>query len=97
MSLLSDVRRRALTKGLFGGSRPWLLLGIAAWTFRGLQWALRPEPKVVYRSRLDVGETIVLRNEPAPPTRRQRRKSRKAIRRADHKAERLAKRQAKRA
>jgi hypothetical protein len=92
MSLLSDLRRNALTKGLFGGSRPWLLLGIAAWTVRGLQWALRPEPKVVYRSRIDVGETVVLRNEPAPPTRRQRRKMRKAEKRSSRKAERLAKR-----
>ena len=92
MSLLSDLRRNALTKGLFGGSRPWLLLGIAAWTVRGLQWALRPEPKVVYRSRIDVGETVVLRNEPAPPTRRQRRKMRKAEKRSSLKAERLAKR-----
>jgi len=92
MSLLSDVRRRALTKGLFGGSRPWLLLGIAAWTFRGLQWALRPDPKVVYRSRLEVGETIVLSNEPPLPTRRQRRKSRKAEKRLLRRAERVAKR-----
>ena len=92
MSLLSDLRRNALTKGLFGGSRPWLLLGIAAWTVRGLQWALRPEPKVVYRSRIDVGETVVLRNEPAHPTRRQRRKMRKAEKRSSRKAERLAKR-----
>jgi len=92
MSFLSDIRRRALTKGLFGGSRPWLLLGIAAWTFRGLQWALRPEPKIVYRSKLDVGETIVLRNEPAPPTRRQRRKTRKAEKRSLRKAERRANR-----
>lgn len=92
MSLLSDVRRRALTKGLFGGSRPWLLLGIAAWTVRGLQWALRSEPKIVYRSRLEVGETIVLRNEPPLPTRRKRRKMRKAEKRSIRKAERLAKR-----
>ncbi|CAB4608576.1 unannotated protein [freshwater metagenome] len=92
MSLLSDIRRQALTKGLFGGSRPWLLLGIAAWTFRGLQWALRPEPKVVYRSKLEVGETIVLTNEPAAPTRRQRKKLRKAEKRSDRKAERLSRR-----
>jgi hypothetical protein len=92
MSLLSDVRRRALTKGLFGGSRPWLLLGIAAWTLRALQWALRPEPKVVYRSRLDVGETIVLRNAPAAPTRRQRRKTRKAEKRSHRKSQRRANR-----
>jgi hypothetical protein len=92
MSLLSDIRRQALTKGLFGGSRPWLLVGIAAWTFRGLQWALRPEPKVVYRSKLEVGETIVLTNEPAAPTRRQRKKLRKAEKRSDRKAERLSRR-----
>ena len=92
MSLLSDIRRQALTKGLFGGSRPWLLLGIAAWTFRGLQWALRPEPKVVYRSKLEVGETIVLTNEPPAPTRRQRKKLRKAEMRSDRKVERLSRR-----
>jgi hypothetical protein len=92
MSLLSDIRRQALTKGLFGGSRPWLLLGIAAWTFRGLQWALRPEPKVVYRSKLEVGETIVLTNEPPAPTRRQRKKLRKAEKRSDRKVERLSRR-----
>ena len=92
MSLLTGLRRNALTKGLFGGSRPWLILGIAAWTVRGLQWALRPEPKVVYRSRIDVGETVVLRNEPAPPTRRQRRKMHRAEKRSSRKAERLAKR-----
>jgi hypothetical protein len=88
MSLLSELRRRALTKGLFGGSRPWLLLGIAAWTVRGIKWALRPEPKVVYRSRLGIGETIVLRHEPPAPTRRQRRKARKAEKRSSRKARR---------
>jgi len=92
MSLLSDVRRRALTKGLFGGSRPWLILGIAAWTVRGLQWALRPEPKVVYRRKLEVGETILLSNEAPPPTRRQRRKTRKAEKRSERKLERGSKR-----
>jgi hypothetical protein len=81
MSLLSDLRRRALTKGVFGGSRPWLLLGIAAWTLRGLQWALRPSPTTVYRGKLEVGETIVITHDPAPPTRRQRRKQRKADKR----------------
>jgi len=80
MSVLSDLRRRALTKGLFGGSRVWLILGVAAWSLRALKWALRPDPKTVYKGKLLLGETIVLTHEPAPPTRRQRRKAKKAER-----------------
>ncbi len=90
MSLLSDLRRSAITKGLFGGSRPWMILGIAAWTLRGLQWALRPSPRTVYKRRLDVGETIVIAHEPAPPTRRQRRKQRRRERRSDKASRRQA-------
>ncbi len=82
MSILSDLRRRALTKGLFGGSRVWLFLGIAAWTFRALKWALRPDPKTVYKGKLLLGETVVITHEPALPTRRQRRKSKKSERRS---------------
>ena len=87
MSVLSDLRRRALTKGLFGGSRVWLFLGIAAWSLRALKWALRPDPKTVYKGRLLVGETIVLTHEPAAPTRRKRRKAKKAERRSRSKPE----------
>lgn len=90
MSLLSDLRRKAFTKGLFGGSRPWLLLGVAAWTFRGLQWALKPSPTTVYRGKLEVGETVVIRHEPAPPTRRQRRKIRRSEKRMARQAKRTS-------
>lgn len=90
MSVLSDLRRRALTKGLFGGSRVWLFLGIAAWSVRALKWALRPDPKTVYKGRLLVGETIVLTHEPAAPTRRKRRKAKKAERRSRSKPEPLS-------
>lgn len=82
MSVLSDLRRRTFTKGLLGGSRPWLIVGIAAWTFRGLQWALRPSPTRVYRGKLEVGETLVISHHPAPPSRRKRRKMRKIEKRA---------------
>jgi hypothetical protein len=90
MSVLSDLRRRALTKGLFGGSRVWLFLGIAAWSVRALKWALRPDPKTVYKGRLLVGETVVLTHEPAAPTRRKRRKAKKAERRSRSKPEPLS-------
>lgn len=91
MSFLSDLRRRALTRGVFGGSRPWLFLGIAAWTLRGLQWALRPSPTTVYRGKLEVGETIVITHDPAPPTRRQRRKQLKAAKRLQRRENRRSK------
>lgn len=92
MSLLSSARRSSLTKGLIGGSRPWLVVGALAWSLKALQWALRPSPTTVYRGRLEVGETVVISHEPAPPTRRQRRRSRKLDRRADKKEARRASR-----
>lgn len=86
MSLLSVARRSSLTKGLVGGSRPWLVVGALAWTIKALQWAIRPNPTTVYRGRLEVGETIVIRHDPAPPTRRQRRRTAKKDRRAARRA-----------
>ena len=87
MSIISDLRWRAITKGVFGGSRLWLFLGVAAWSFRALKWALRPDPKTVFKGRLLLGETMVLTHEPAPPTRRQRRKAKKSERRSRSKAD----------
>jgi len=85
MNLLYEIRRLAFKKGLIGGSRPWLILGVAAWTIRAVFWALRPDPTVSSRTKLSVGETLLIRHEPAPPTRRQRRKSRKSDKRAKRK------------
>ena len=92
MTILSEVGRRAVTKGLVGGSRTWLILGIAAWIFRLLSWALRPTPTVVARDRIGVGESLLIRHEPAPPTRRQRRRSRRRNKRVERKAKRRSER-----
>lgn len=92
MNLFYEIRRLALRKGLIGGSRPWLVLGIAAWTVRAIFWALRPNPVVTSRTKLAVGDSLLIRHEPAPPTRRQRRKSRKRDKRANRRMRRQAKR-----
>ena len=52
MNLLYEIRRLAFKKGLIGGSRPWLFLGVAAWTIRAVFWALRPDPTVSSRTKL---------------------------------------------
>ena len=96
MSVLGTLRRQSIRKGLFGGSRAWLLVGGLAWSLRALQVALRTSPERVYRGELEVGQTLVITNRPAPPTRRQRRRTRKADRKAERRAERAARRASKR-
>ncbi|MCD9623061.1 hypothetical protein [Rhabdothermincola salaria] len=88
MPLLDTARRLGLTRGVFGDSRPWLVIGGLAWGLRALQWARRPSPETVMREVLEPGETIVIRHDGAPPTRRQRRKAAKAVKKASRRAER---------
>lgn len=67
------ARRRAITEGVFGGNRRWLVLGGLAWALRAYQWASTRQPEVVYRAELQPGETLVLtRDAPKKSTRRRR-------------------------
>lgn len=67
------ARRRAITDGVFGGNRRWLVLGGLAWALRAYQWASDRQPEVVYRAELRPGETLVLtRDAPKKSTRRRR-------------------------
>ncbi|HYF45258.1 MAG TPA: hypothetical protein VD926_03545 [Acidimicrobiales bacterium] len=59
-SLIPTARRRAITDGLFGGDRKWLLLGGMAWALRAYQYATTKDEKVVYSTTLQPGETLVL-------------------------------------
>jgi hypothetical protein len=81
MSLLRSARRTGLARGIIDGNRTWLVIGGAAWALRGLQYALRPEPPTVYRTEIKVGETYVISEQPAPPTRRERRRARRDVKR----------------
>jgi hypothetical protein len=57
---LAEYRSRGLREGLVGGSRKWMVVGGVAWTLRLLSFLFNPKPQVVYRTKLDYGESIVL-------------------------------------
>ena len=92
MTLLGALRRTSLSRGVLGGSRPWLITAVALWAIRGVVWAVRPAPTRVYRGRLEVGESLLIRHDPAPPTRRRRRIDRRRARRAERRESRVARR-----
>ena len=67
------ARRRAITDGVLGGNRRWLVLGGLAWALRAYTYASRREPEVVYRTELKPGETLVLERQAPKKSRRGRR------------------------
>ncbi len=68
------VRRRAVTRGLFGGDRKWLVLGGIAWMFRFARRIFGfGEPEPLYTKELEPGERFVVVHNPPPPRRRRRR------------------------
>ncbi len=81
MALLDEARRLGLSRGVFGDSRPWLIIGGLAWGIRAVQWARRPVPDVLLREVLEPGETLVIEHQAPPPTRRERRRDARARRR----------------
>lgn len=61
MAWVQKLARTGLTKGLRGGSRPWLYVGVAATGWRVLSRLATREPEVVAREALAPGETIQIR------------------------------------
>ena len=58
--MLKTLSRLALGKGLLGGSRPWLVVGVAATGLRIFARMARREPEVVYRETLEAGQSLVI-------------------------------------
>ncbi|MDQ6910986.1 MAG: hypothetical protein M3Z84_09445 [Actinomycetota bacterium] len=58
--MLRSIARLALRKGLFGGSRGWLVVGVGATGLRVFAKAARRKPEVVYRETLDTGHSLVI-------------------------------------
>lgn len=57
--------RTGVRKGLLGGQRRWLALGILAYGFRTVRrWAER-RPEVVYRTSLEPGQALLVDHRPA--------------------------------
>jgi hypothetical protein len=73
MPLLDNMRRNAVTEGLLGGNRRWLVLGGIAWGFRLIGWALRKDEHVVFKEQLRPGERLVITERQSTPKRSRRR------------------------
>jgi len=58
--LLKRLTRTGLRKGVIGGSRPWLIVGVAAVGFRLLGRITRKEPEVLYCEELSPGGAVVV-------------------------------------
>jgi hypothetical protein len=52
--------RRALRKGLLGGSRPWFYLWAGLAGFKILRRLARDEPEIVYSERLEPGQRLLI-------------------------------------
>ncbi|CAN5661455.1 hypothetical protein BH20ACT2_BH20ACT2_21100 [soil metagenome] len=61
--ILRFLQRNALRKGLLGGSRPWVVVGVLVWLARK---AAKPEADVVYCEPLAAGETLVIAHDRQP-------------------------------
>lgn len=67
------IKRKVLTKGLFGGDRKWLALGTVIYVFGRIRGVLGfGEPETVYVEELKSGERLVTAHS-EPPRRRKRR------------------------
>jgi hypothetical protein len=63
--VLRRLSTLAISRGLFGGSKPWLVIGGAIGVIRFLQWAAGTQEQTVYAEELQPGETLVISREPA--------------------------------
>jgi hypothetical protein len=71
------LRRNALHKGLFGGSRGWLAVGAALWAPRVVKRVLGRNEEVVTIEKLKPGQFVRV-DAVRPPTRRERKSARRA-------------------
>jgi hypothetical protein len=62
---MAKLRERGLRDGFFGGSRPWMAVGVVTWAGRFIWLAVRHRPEVVYTTRLKKGESITVVEHPA--------------------------------
>ncbi len=61
--LLRRLTNTGLRRG-FGGSRPWLVVGIIAVGGRALRRLANPKPEVLFRTALRPGDAFEIRSRP---------------------------------
>ena len=65
--MLRLLTRTAVRRGLFGGSRTWVVVGVAAGGARLLRRLTKPQPKVVFCEELQPGQALVITRGRAEP------------------------------
>jgi hypothetical protein len=81
MALLDPLRSNAISKGVLGNSRFWLVVGGAAWLIRAWGWARRSQEQTIFRQVVEPGQALLISATGPTPTRGYRRRSLKAERR----------------
>lgn len=68
--MLRFLVRRGLRRGIVGGSRPWMAVGVAAALVAAVRRVMAEPPETVHRQPLRPGEGLLVRvrePEEAPP------------------------------
>lgn len=63
-ALLRGLSRTALSRGLGGGSRVWVTIGVVAGGLRLIGKVVGDEPKTVYCEDLAPGQTLIIKHFP---------------------------------
>jgi hypothetical protein len=80
MALLDPLRANAITKGVLGNSRFWMVVGGVAWLIRAYSWARRSQERTLFRQVIEPGQGLLISASGPPPTKREHRRSLKAER-----------------
>ncbi len=70
--MLAFLRRTGLRRGLLGGNRVWMAIGVVAWSARLLSWAWRRREEVVFLEEMRVGDSFLITKRAAPGRRSKR-------------------------
>jgi hypothetical protein len=58
--MLEFLRRYGVTRGFLGGSRPWMVVGGAAYALKAVKWALQRDVEVVFSEEIRPGDRLVI-------------------------------------
>lgn len=70
------LKSKAVRKGLIGGSRGWMTLGVVMYGWKALRWLSSRRPETISVERIEPGQSIQITTV-AAPTRRERRATRR--------------------